>query len=179
MNKIWSSIIVLCFIYSIFSNNFSKLINSLFEVPEASLKLLFSIGGLIILYNGIFQVAIDSNMIKNISYIFKPLIKKIYKTNDEELLNLLCANFTANLLGLGVASTPIAINILSKTKDEIIINKLISMNITCFTLFPFTVISLRTKMGGNNNLKIWFFLILISLSNTFFVLLLNRFGENK
>lgn len=179
MNKIWTSIIIFCFIFSIITNNFRNLINSLFSVPETSIKLLFSIGGLIIIYNGIFQIAIDSNMIKKISFIFKPLIKKIYKTNNEELLDLLCSNFTANLLGLGVASTPISLNILSKTEDKNIIHKLIGMNITCFTIFPFTIISLRSKLGGDNNLKIWILLIVITLLNTIFNIFLNNIGEEK
>jgi len=177
MNIIWSSIVIFCFVYSIFTNNLSVLINSLFDVPEKSLKLLFSIGSLIIIYNGIFQIAIDSKLIKFISFIFKPILKRLYKINNEDTLELLCANFTANFLGLGVASTPIAINIIKKTNNRGIINKLICLNISCLTIFPITIITLREKMGGLNNTKIWISLIVITFLTSIFSIIVCNIGD--
>ena len=177
MNKIWTSIIIFCFIYSLITNNFPRLINSLFDIPKLSIDLLISIGSLIIIYNGIFQIAIDSKLIKLISFLFKPILRRIYKTNNNELLELLCANFTANLLGLGAASTPIAINILNNTNDEKIINKLLCFNVTCFTIFPFTIITLREKLGGSYNLKIWIFIILITFISTIFSYFISLIGD--
>lgn len=177
MNKIWTSIIIFCFIYSLITNNFPRLINSLFDIPKLSIDLLISIGSLIIIYNGIFQIAIDSKLIKLISFLFKPILRRIYKTNNNELLELLCANFTANLLGLGAASTPIAINILKNTNDEKITNKLLCFNVTCFTIFPFTIITLREKLGGSYNLKIWVFIILITFISTIFSYFISLIGD--
>lgn len=179
MNIIWTSIIIFCLIFSLFTNNFTNLINALFDVPEYALKLLISLGGLIIIYNGIFQVAIDSKLIKSISFLFKPFIKKIYKINNEDLLELLCANFTANLLGLGAASTPIAINVLKQTDNKNIINKLICMNVSSFTIFPFTIITLRNKYNGINNFKVWILIILISFLTTIFSIFICNIGEKK
>ena len=177
MNKIWTSIIIFCFIYSLITNNFPRLINSLFDIHKLSIDLLISIGSLIIIYNGIFQIAIDSKLIKLISFLFKPILRRIYKTNNNELLELLCANFTANLLGLGAASTPIAINILKNTNDEKITNKLLCFNVTCFTIFPFTIITLREKLGGSYNLKIWVFIILITFISTIFSYFISLIGD--
>lgn len=179
MNIIWTSIIIFCLIFSLFTNNFTNLINALFDVPEYALKLLISLGGLIIIYNGIFQVAIDSKLIKTISFLFKPFIKKIYKINNEDLLELLCANFTANLLGLGSASTPIAINVIKQTDNKNIINKLICMNVSSFTIFPFTIITLRNKYNGVNNFKVWILIILISFLTTIFGIFICNIGEKK
>ena len=84
MNIVWTSIIIFCFIFSIYSNNFSLLINALFDVPEYSLKLLISLGGLIIIYNGIFQIALDCKIIKKnveISIYFKnQVVSSIYSS---------------------------------------------------------------------------------------------------
>lgn len=179
MSYIWTIIILISFIFSLFTNNFSNVINALFDVPEKSLKLLVSIGGLIIVYNGIFRIAIDSGLIKNISFVFKPVLKKIYKINSEDILELLCANFTANLLGLGIASTPIAINIIKKVDDKKIITKLICMNVSCFTIFPFTIISLRNKYNGINNFKVWIIIIIITFLSSLFSILLCNIGTKK
>lgn len=177
MNKIWTSIIIFCFIFSLFTNNFPTLINSLFDIPEQSINILISIGSLIIIYNGIFQIAVDSNLIKTISFLFKPILKKAYKTSNDPLLELLCANFTANLLGLGAASTPIAINVLKNTSEEKIINKLICFNTSCFTIFPFTIITLREKMGGINNFKVWLILVITTFLSTIFGYIICTIGD--
>lgn len=179
MNKIWTSIIIFCFIFSLFTNNFTNLINSLFYIPEKSIKLLISIGGLIIIYNGIFQIAIDCNLIKKISKVCKPIIKKIYKTDNDELLDLLSSNFVANLLGLGIASTPIAIKAIDKIDNKTIFYKLICINISCFTIFPFTILTLRNKFGGINNFKVWIGLIIITFMSTLFSILINNIGEKQ
>lgn len=179
MNIIWTSIIIFCFIFSLFTNNFSILVNSLFDVPEYSLKLLINLGGLIIIYNGVFQIALDCKIIKKISIVFKPVLKKVYKIDEGDTLELLCANFTANLLGLGIASTPIAIKIIQSTDDNKIINKLISLNISCFTLFPFTILTLRNKYGGINNFKIWILLIFITSLTSIFSILICNIGDKK
>lgn len=179
MSIIWTVIIIFCLLFSLFTNNFTNVINALFDVPEYALKLLISLGGLIIIYNGIFQVAIDSKLIKTISFLFKPFIKKIYKINNDELFELLCANFTANLLGLGAASTPIAINVLKKVDNPNIINKLICMNVSSFTIFPVTIITLRNKYNGINNFKIWISIIVITFLTTIFSIFICNVGEKK
>ena len=179
MNIIWTFIIIFCFCFSIFTNNFTNLINSLFDVPEYSLKILISIGGLIIIYNGIFQIADDCNLIKKISSLFKPIIKRIYKINSDSLINLLCANFTANLIGLSITSTSIAIKIIKETNDKRIINKLICLNTSCFTILPFTIISLRNKYGGINNFKVWLLIIIITFLTSFFSIIICSIGDKK
>lgn len=179
MNKIWTFIIIFSIIFSIITNNFTNLINALFDVPETSLKLLFSLGGLIIIYNGLFQIAIDCDLINYISFLFKPFIKRIYKNTTKELLDLLCANFVANLLGLGIASTPIAIKAIQKINNEKHLNKLICFNISCFTLLPFTILTLRNKLGGINNFKILIFLIIITFMSTIFSHIITNIGEHK
>jgi len=179
MNYIWTTIILFCFIFSLFTNNFATLFNSLFDVPEYSLKLLISIGSLMLIYNGIFQIAIDSKLIRKICFIFKPLLRKIYKVSDEKVLELLCANFAANLLGLGSASTPIAIKALENIDNKKIIYKLICLNISSFTLFPFTIITLRNKFNGINNFKVWIMIVFISLITSIFSIVICSMGDNK
>lgn len=179
MSYIWTFLILISFIISLITNNFTSLINSLFDVPYESLKLLISIGSFIIIYNGIFQISIDSKLIKSISFLFKPILKKLYKINNEDTLELLCANFTANLLGLGAASTPIAIKLVQKLDSKKEVYKLICMNVSSFTIFPFTILTLRSNFNGINNFKIWIFIILISFTTTFFSLFICNLWGNK
>ena len=179
MNFIWTIIIIFCFIFSIITNNFTTLINSLFDVPKHSLKTLVDLGSLIIIYSGVLQIAIDCNIINKISFLFKPLLKRVYKTSDSNILNLLCANFAANLLGLGITSTSIAIKTVKSTNDINIINKLICINTSCFTIFPFTILTLRNKYNGINNFKVYVVLLVITFLTTLFGIIICNIGYKK
>lgn len=178
MNIIWSSLVIFCFIFSFISGNVNKLIDSLFDIPSDVIKLLISLGSLIIIYNGIFQIAIDSNLIKKISKIFKPFVKFIYTDLDENTIDLLSANFCANLLGLSSASTPIVIKAINKLNERNLI-KIVCMNVSCFSLFSFSIITLRSQYGGLKEFELWLFLIIITLLSTLFSLFICRLEERK
>ena len=77
------------------------------------------------------------------------------------------------------STTPIAINVLKNTSDEKIINKLICFNISCFTIFPFTIITLREKMGGINNFKVYIVLLVITFLTTLFGIIICNIGYKK
>lgn len=180
MNKIWVFLIIFCFIYGYINGNINEMINSILNVPKISLDLLIKTGGLIIIYNGIFNIAIQSGMIKKISKVFKKLSYFLFPdySKDNEIHEYICANITANLLGLGIASTPIALKTINMMKDGEVINRniitIIILNITSFSLFPLTVLSIRESYGSNIGIFIWISLILISLANTIIGLVINR-----
>lgn len=172
MNKIWLIIIGFCFVYAFFSGNTDLLIENILNVPEASLKLLLTVGGLIIIYNGIFNIAIASGIIDKVGKLFRKVSYLLFPDipKDHVIHNYICSNITANLLGLGIASTPIALRTIKEMKklnnDSNVASKemitLLVLNITCFTLFPLTVISLREKYNSVLGLKIWLSLIAIT-----------------
>lgn len=188
MNKIWVFLITLCFIYAYLTGNINEVVNSILNVPSNTINLLLKTGGLIIIYNGIFNIAIKSGMIKKVSKIFNKLSYVLFSdySKDNEIHDYICANITANLLGLGIASTPIALKTIKmmKDKEEEINHNIIMiliLNITSFTIFPLTVISIRESYGSKIGVYIWFSLIIISFLNTFIgviiCLLFKRFSK--
>lgn len=179
MNKLWTFIILLSFIFSIVSGSYNNLMNNFFKVPSESLSMIVSLGCFIVIFNGFYQVAVDSRLIKKINYLFRPLIKFIYKIDDDKLIELLSSNFTANFLGLGIASTPIAIKAIEEIKDYRVFNKLVCLNISCFSIFPLNILSLREIRGATNNILIWILLIIISLSTTIFSIIICKIGDRK
>ena len=178
MNLIWTIIILFCFTFSLLTGNVEVLIDSLFDVPKESLNTLISLGSLIIIYNGIFQIAIDSNLITKISKLFKPIIKFIYcnESLDHEVVDLLSANFCANLIGLSAATTPIVLKLSDKLTHQQMV-KLICMNVSCFSLFPFSIITLRKEFGCLHSFEIWFSLILITFISFIFGVIISKYGE--
>ena len=191
MNIIWILIIVLCFFYAFINGNIDDFIDKLFEVPKITITMLITIGSLIIIYNGIFKIAIKSGIIERIGKMFRfisyLLFPKIPKNHI--LHSYICSNITANLLGLGIASTPIALNSIMEMKKlynntEVASQEMITLlvlNITSFTIFPMTVLTLRQKYNSNLGVKIWITFIgltfIISLISLLFDRLFIRFTK--
>lgn len=183
MNKLWMFLFVFCLFYALATKNFESMIGLLFDVPNKTMQMLLTIGGLIIIYTGIFQMAVESGVIAFVGRIFKPvsylLFPKIPK--EHELHDYICGNITANLLGLGLASTPIALKTIQELKNyqkaTVATNEMITllvMNITSFSLFPLTVLTLREKYHSLLGLKIWISLIAITLVTSLVALLLDK-----
>lgn len=184
MNKIWLFLLAFSFIYAYFSGNFESMIGELLDVPSKTLELLLTIGGLIIFYTGIFNMAIASGVISFIGKLFKPISYFLFpKVPKESIIHeYICGNITANLLGLGLASTPIALKTIKELKksnnnDNVATNEMITLiiiNITSFTLFPLTVLTLREQYNSNIGIYIWLSLILITFITSLIALIIDR-----
>ena len=185
MNKIWVIIISICIVFGIFSGNTEAMVEASLNVPKSTLDLLIKIGGLIIFYNGLFQIAIDSKMIKILSRFIHPLTRIIFKNIDKDSIvhEYVSANILANLLGLGIASTPMALKALGAMKEENINNPekanfnmvtLVLINISAFTIFPLTIISVRTIYKSKINLELIPFFIVCSLILTIVSIIISR-----
>lgn len=172
MNKIWVLIVFICIVYGVISGNTEELVSASLNVPKDTLELLIKVGGLIIFYNGLFQIAIDSGLIKKVSKYIYPLTRFIFKdiSKDSLVHEYISANIVANLLGLGIASTPIALKALTAMKEELQDkNKpsksmiiLVMMNISAFTIFPLTILSVRKIYNAKINIELIPLFIIIS-----------------
>lgn len=184
MNKIWVIIIFICFIYGYFSGNLDKVVEVCINTPKDTLDLLIKIGGLIIFYNGIFQIAVKSNMISKLAKLLYPITRHIFKDikKDSFVHELISANIIANLLGLGIASTPIALKALKEMKKDLVDNnkpsysmiKLVLLNIASFTLFPLSILSVRKLYNAKINIELVPFFIICSLILTIIAILLTK-----
>lgn len=172
MNKIWVAIIGICIIYGVISGNSEAMVTASLNVPKDTLELLIKVGGLIIFYNGLFQIAIDSGMIKKLARLIYPITRLIFKDlkKDSKVHEYVSANIIANLLGLGIASTPIAIKALNAMKEELSDKEkpslsmitLVLLNVAAFTIFPLTILSVRKIYEAKINLELIPFFILVS-----------------
>lgn len=172
------------FIYAAMTNNLDTMLELIMDVPNKSLKLLITIGSLIVIYNGIFNMAISCGLINYVGKVFNKLSYKLFPDipKDHIIHQYICGNITANLLGLGIASTPIALKTIKEMKilnnNKNVASKemitLIVINITCFSLFPLTILSLREKYQTNIGIYIWIALIAITLLTSILSLLIDK-----
>lgn len=183
MNRIWVFLIIFCLIFGVASGNEKEMSEALLNSPSEALNLLLTIGGLIIFYSGIFQIALDAKVISYLSRYGKKITKWLFPNISDKspIHEYVTANIMANFLGLGIAATPVALKALEEMKklspkeeasDEMI--TLILLNITSFTIFPLTVLSLREKYDASINLILIPVILLITFMLTVCSLLINK-----
>lgn len=182
MSKIWSVIIIISVIFFIFTGNVKEANNVILQTSYDTLKTFGFLASNIILWSGILEVAIDSGTIKYMSFLVKPLIKKIFTTKDEMALDYISANITCNIFALGSAATPFAIKAMERLKlenngkneESKDMSTLIIINICGFTIIPTTLISLRTNYNSNLNGFVLLYILFFSFVTTLIMLFLNK-----
>lgn len=165
-------IFIILIVFSLFGFGFTNfnlfgitLINSLNE----SIKIFINIGLVIIFWNGLFNILIESGFIKKIKVVFKRLILFLYPTIkfDSLEMDLITTNYLLNFLGLGIGGTASALQVINKLKEEEYSKKTIEdfiiLNIGAFSIIPVSIISYRIQNNGIVNFKFLFFSLLLSL----------------
>lgn len=85
----------------------------------------------------------------------KPLTKRLFPSENDEIRETISLNMSANLLGMGGAATPLGIKAINgmakdseKTNDSIAL--FVVINCTSIQLIPTTIIGLRAAAGSVN-----------------------------
>lgn len=176
MNKVWSLIIIVSIIFGIFNNKIIIMIDSLFNVPTETFKMLLKIGSMLIIYTGLFQIASDAKIINKISKIIIKPVSKLFKV-DDETLNLICASIIANLLGLGPANMAIALKIIDRLNNHnekklYNLTMYLLLNVSSLCILPMSTLSLRETFKAKINIEFIFLLFLSSFASTILSIIL-------
>jgi spore maturation protein A len=184
MNKIWTALIVIGIFVSIITGSINDIGNIMIDSSMKAFNVFLQSGVLILFWGGLFQIAIDSGMVKRFSHYLKKPLSKIFKELDTDsyAYELICSNMIANILGLGAAATPIGLkafkelqkmnekkNIPSRSMLTFII-----INCSSLTLFPTTIISLRKLNGGNTSFSVILMMIAATTISTFIAIILDQ-----
>ena len=182
MNYIWISIILISIIFGVINGNSELMVEILLDTPKSTLEMLINIGGLIIFYNGLFKMAIDSGVINKFSKYFIKIIHLIFPEipKDHIVNEYICCNIIANMLGLGVASTPIALkvlkelSVLSNNKLSKSMSTFTVLNISSFCILPLSIIGIREVYKADINLELIPLLIIITFLNTVICIFISK-----
>ena len=166
LNLVWPIFIIISFSYAIFTGNLANLNTSIFESVESAVNLTITMLGTMCLWSGIINVAVNTNIMKLINKLLKPIIRFFFpeikenrKAQDEISMNMI-----ANILGLGNAATPLGLKAMETLQKE---NKnkkqlsnsmimLIVLNTASIQLIPTTIIAIRTSLESENPTSIIF-----------------------
>ena len=187
INKIWASFIIIGILYSILTNNVELISTEIIKGAENTLNMITKIFPVMALWLGIMKIAEESNLLKKLSKLLSPIMKKIFPEIPEnhESISLITTNVVVNLFGLGNASTPIGIKTM-KSLQELNKNKkeashsmitFLVLNTTGLTIIPTTILSLN--MNAKNPTEIILPCFLASLSATIGGLIIDKILQRK
>lgn len=159
LSIVWCGLIFLSLIFGIYTGNIANVTQSISLGASEAIKLIFTILGIMCFWSGIMEILIKSGLVDIISRVFKPILSKIFgkSAKDEQAMRYITSNFTANLLGLSNASTPMGLKGAERiyeihgkrgTPDDLI--TLIIINCSSIQLIPTTVGAIRANYGAES-----------------------------
>lgn len=157
LSYLWACMVLLALAASFFCGTQTLLAAAALEGAQKAVTVIFSMAGALCLWMGISKVMEKSGISAFLARLFRPLLGRIFpKTaGDATAMGHLCANFTANLLGLGNAATPLGIRAVLRMQelesgetasDEMC--RLIVLNTASIQLIPSTVAAVRASLGA-------------------------------
>lgn len=156
--KISGIIITISFIFSLINGNMTELSAAAITGCSKAVNLTLSLIGMMCLWSGIMRVAEASGILNHLSRLLSPVLKIIFPNawKTKKGISEISAAIIANVLGIGNAATPLAVNAmkaLSDGKSEVATDDMVTFTVlgTAFpSLIPTTVITLRATAGSQN-----------------------------
>lgn len=135
--------------------NPSAVLSEMLGASADALELCIELCAVYAVWLGIMELVDASGLSEKLAKLLRPLIKKIFKVDNAETQKIIALNVSANMLGLGNASTPMGIKAMQKLDDgsgkaNFAMIMLVVLNATSIQLLPTTVIGLRASAGSEN-----------------------------
>jgi len=164
MNYIFFFLIVISIVIGAINGKLQDVVNAVMSGAELSVKVAFSLIGIMAFWLGIMKIAQKSGIIDFLSKILKPVTKVLFNEIPPQspAVGDIAMNFTANAFGLSNAATPFGIKAMEELQKE---NKdketasnsmclFLGMNTAGFQLIPTTVLAVLVGIGYKNPTEI-------------------------
>ena len=164
MNYIFYFLILISIIAGAVNGKLQDVVNAVMDGAELSVKVAFSLIGIMAFWLGIMQIAQESGIISFISRCIKPVTKHLFNElpKDSPAVGNIAMNFTANAFGLGNAATPFGIKAMEemqkvnndKNSASNSMCLFLGMNTAGFQLIPTSVLAVLVGIGYKNPTEI-------------------------
>lgn len=154
MNKVWFFMVTASLSLLLWTNP-SSVLSEMISASNDALKLCVELAGVYAVWLGILELVDASGLGEKLAKALRPIIKKLFKVDNEEIQRMIAMNMSANMLGLGNAATPMGIKAMQALDDgngvaNTAMIMLIVLNATSIQLLPSTVIGLRASAGSTS-----------------------------
>lgn len=184
INYVWNALLIVGIIISIFTGKINDMGNIIMNSTNEAFEIFFNVSLIILFWGGVFNIAIESGLIKNLTKVFKKPLLKLYPElkEDDLALEYICSNIIANLLGLGSAATPLGLKAFeelqklnpNKSSPSRSMITFIIMNVSSLTIFPTTILGIRSMYKGNNSISLISLMILCTIISSTMAIILDR-----
>lgn len=158
MKYVFGGLIVLSVIIGFIRGDAAAVSDAAISSCADAVTLCLTLCGIICLWSGIMRIAQASGLTQIIAKVLSPLLKKLFKgiSSGGKAMQYIVLNITANLLGLGNASTPFGIAAVKALEEEEKPSVYASDNMILFVvlntaslqLIPTTAAAMRLKAGS-------------------------------
>ena len=165
MSYIWSFFLLFSLLCAVLTGRTQVLAAAAMQGAQQGVSLCVSLAGALCLWSGVSRVMERCGLTECVAQLFSPLLARLFPQTfrDREARGCLSANFSANLLGLGSAATPMGVQCVRRMqalstgpKDRAgnEMCRLIVLNTASFQLLPTTVAALRAGLGADRPFEI-------------------------
>lgn len=164
IGKICGFIIVISFVFGVFSGNIAQMGSAAIEGASNAVDLTVSLVGMMCLWTGIMNVADASGVTKLMARVMSPVLRLLFPDayKKQNGMGEIAASMSANLFGIGNAATPLAIKAMKKLQensgdtekasDDMIM--LTVLGTASLDIFPTMLIALRQGAGSADPFEI-------------------------
>lgn len=157
LSWIWTAFLVLSFACGALTGRLPAVTAAMAEGAGQAVTLLLSITGLMCFWSGVMEVLSQSGIAAAVARALRPLLRPLFgrAAQDDQAMEAVSANVTANLLGLSNAATPIGLRAAERlyavcgrrgAPDAVL--TLVTLNSASIQLIPSTVAAVRASLGA-------------------------------
>ncbi len=129
-------------------------LNEMIGASAAALELCIELCAVYAVWLGLLEIVDATGLGQKLAKMLRPIIRKLFRVDNEEIEKMIALNMSANMLGLGNAATPMGIKAMQAMDTgsgvaSFSMIMLIVVNATSIQLLPSTVIGLRASAGSS------------------------------
>lgn len=166
---------------------FTDIINATFSSARTGFEVSIGLTGILALWLGIMRIGEKGGVINAFARIAAPLFGKLFPEipKDHPVIGRMFMNFSANLLGLDNAATPIGLNVMKELQELNPIKNTASNSMIMFlvinasglTFIPVTILMYRAQLGAVAPADVFIPILLATLVSTLIAITLVAFRQ--
>ncbi|HYG38453.1 MAG TPA: nucleoside recognition domain-containing protein [Cytophagales bacterium] len=184
LNYIWIAFFIIAFVVGLVkliflgdAKVFPDMVNATFDMSKTGFEIALFLTGILSLWMGLLKIGENAGIIKVFSKLFGPFFQKLLPEvpKDHPVFGFILMNFSANLLNLDNAATPMGLKAMTELqtlnpkKDTASNAQIMFMIINSggLTLIPMTVMAYRAQGGAADPSDIFLPILLATSASTF------------
>uniref|UniRef100_UPI00404940E1 nucleoside recognition domain-containing protein n=1 Tax=Fulvivirga sp. TaxID=1931237 RepID=UPI00404940E1 len=183
LNYIWFAFFAIAFVVALIKviffgdlEVFTNMVNATFDMSKTGFEISLYLTGVMSLWLGLMKIGEEGGMVKILSRLIGPFFQKLFPgiPKDHPATGSIIMNFSANILGLDNAATPLglkamkemqSLNLDKKTASDSQIMFLV-LNTSGLSIIPLTILVDRSVLNATNPTDVFLPILLATFCST-------------